>query len=49
MKPFMPLFLLLPMAMGVNCQQDKNDNTSPDHDEKGWAVLPNQRNKVANI
>ena len=49
MKPFMPSFLLFPMAMGVNGHQNKyNDAGSNHHDEKR-AILPQQRNKRANI
>jgi len=49
MKPFMTSLLLFSMAMGINDRQDKDDCAGRDHYYKKRAVLPQQRNKVANI
>lgn len=49
MQPFMTASLLFPVAMGVNDQQDKNDSACHDHHQQKRAVLPKQRNKVANV
>ena len=48
-ESFVTPFLFVAMAMGVNHQQDENDQPADQQHDDDWLILPNRLHKIGGI